>query len=40
MGLGRERGDDARYLGRVDYVMSDMAARGFYSRYRNLMTQH
>ncbi len=37
MGLGHEREDVEGYPGRLSYVMSEGAARGFYRRYTQLM---
>ena len=37
MGLGHEREDVEHYPGRLSYVMSEGAARGFYRRYTQLM---
>ncbi len=37
MGLGHEREDVEGYPGRLSYVMSEGAARGFYRRYAQLM---
>ncbi|NMH97358.1 aromatic ring-hydroxylating oxygenase subunit alpha [Pseudonocardia acidicola] len=37
MGLGHERTDDPDYPGRIGFVMGEMAARGFYRRYVQLM---
>jgi phenylpropionate dioxygenase-like ring-hydroxylating dioxygenase large terminal subunit len=37
MGLGRYTQDHEDYPGRINYVMSDGAARGFYRRYAQLM---
>ena len=37
MGLGHEREDVEHYPGRLSYVMSEGAARGFYRRYSQLM---
>ncbi len=37
MGLGHEREDQEGYPGRLSYVMSEGAARGFYRRYTQLM---
>ena len=39
MGLGRERTDDPEFPGRTNHVYGEMAARGFYRRWAELISQ-
>jgi hypothetical protein len=39
MGLGHERTDDPRFPGRTNHVFAETAARGFYNRWAELISQ-
>ena len=38
MGLGRARDDDPQFPGRIGWVYSEEAARGFYAQWQRLLT--
>jgi len=39
MGLGHERYDDPRFPGKTNHVFAETAARGFYQRWRDLLSK-
>jgi hypothetical protein len=39
MGLGHERADDPEFPGRINHVYGEMAARGFYRRWAELISR-
>ncbi len=38
MGLGHDRSDDPEFPGRINYVYGEMAARGFYRRWAEMIS--
>jgi 3-phenylpropionate/trans-cinnamate dioxygenase subunit alpha len=38
MGLGHERTDDSRFPGKTNHVYAETAVRGFYQRWRELLS--